>query len=114
METADSSTLTLTDVHKSFDTGAHGRAGHGHAGHVVEVLRGVSFELHSRDSLAILGPSGSGKSTILHLVGTLDRPTTGRIEIDGVVPHDLAEEELAAETRVVEAILADGTQTTSS
>ncbi len=91
MATADTSTLKLTDVHKSFNTGA----GSG-AGHLVEVLRGVSFDLHSGDSLAILGPSGSGKSTVLHLVGTLDRPTSGLIEIDGVVPHDLAERELAA------------------
>ncbi len=91
MATADTSTLKLTDVHKSFNTGAGGGAGH-----LVEVLRGVSFDLHSGDSLAILGPSGSGKSTVLHLVGTLDRPTSGLIEIDGVVPHDLAERELAA------------------
>ena len=91
MATADTSTLKLTDVHKSFNTGAGGGAGH-----LVEVLRGVSFDLHSGDSLAILGPSGSGKSTVLHLVGTLDRPTSGPIEIDGVVPHDLAERELAA------------------
>ncbi len=91
MATPDSSTLTLTDVHKSFQTGARGRSGH-----VVEVLRGVSFELRAGDSLAILGPSGSGKSTLLHLIGTLDRPTTGSIEIDGEVPHDLAERELAA------------------
>ena len=96
MATSDSSTLTLTDVHKSFQTGALGLSGRGHGGHVVEVLRGVSFDLSAGDSLAILGPSGSGKSTLLHLIGTLDRPTTGRIEIDGEVPHDLAERELAA------------------
>ena len=100
MAASDSSTLALTDVYKSFETGARGHTGSGHTGHghghVVEVLRGVSFELRAGDSLAILGPSGSGKSTLLHLIGTLDRPTKGRIEIDGEVPHDLAERELAA------------------
>ena len=67
--------LKVLDVHKSFDTGAD----------PVEVLRGISFGLESREALAITGPSGSGKSTLLHLIGTLDRPTSGRIEIDGLL-----------------------------
>jgi lipoprotein-releasing system ATP-binding protein len=62
----------------------------------VEVLRGVSFELSGGESLSVVGPSGSGKSTLLHIVGTLDRPTSGSVEIDGRVPHDLPEPELAA------------------
>ena len=80
------STLKLSGVCKRFETGAQ----------IVEVLRGVSFELAAGDSLAITGPSGSGKSTLLHLIGTLDRPSSGRIEIDGRIPHDLPERELAA------------------
>jgi len=86
VETPHSSTLRLEDVTKSFDTGSR----------AVEVLRGVSFELASGDSLAITGPSGSGKSTLLHLIGTLDRPSSGRIELDGQMPHDLPERALAA------------------
>ncbi len=53
---------------------------------VVEVpaLRGVSFEIHRGDFLGLMGPSGSGKSTLLHLLGLLDFPTEGTIEINGM------------------------------
>ncbi len=77
--------LHLRDVHKRFET----------ASEPVEVLRGVSFELGPGEALAITGPSGSGKSTLLHLVGTLDRPTSGSIAIGGVDPFALAEPDLA-------------------
>jgi len=78
--------LVLEDVRKSFVQGRR----------TLEVLRGVTMELHGGDALAVTGPSGSGKSTLLHLIGTLDRPTSGRIELDGRAPHDLGERELAA------------------
>ena len=61
----------------------------------VSVLREVSFELASGQSLAIMGPSGSGKSTLLHVIGTLDRPSSGRIEIGGQDPFAFSEVELA-------------------
>ena len=77
--------LKLNDVKKSFETESQ----------TVEVLRGISFELEGGSGLAITGPSGSGKSTLLHLVGTLDRPSSGRITIDDVEPHTLPEPELA-------------------
>lgn len=53
---------------------------------VVEVpaLQGISFEVHSGDFLGLMGPSGSGKSTMLNLLGLLDFPTAGTIEINGV------------------------------
>ncbi|MDX1388974.1 MAG: ABC transporter ATP-binding protein [Acidobacteriota bacterium] len=77
--------LEVSEVHKSFET----------EGSPVEVLRGVSFELDKKQSLAITGPSGSGKSTLLHLVGTLDAPTSGKITIDGQDPFSLSEPDLA-------------------
>ena len=53
---------------------------------VVEVpaLQGISFEVHRGDFIGLMGPSGSGKSTLLHLLGLLDFPTAGNIEIDGL------------------------------
>lgn len=64
-------------------------------GEPVEVLRRCSFALAAGEAVAVLGPSGSGKSTLLHLLGTLDTPTSGRVEIDGRDPSGLAERELA-------------------
>jgi len=63
--------------------------------HEIEVLRDVSFNLESGQSLAIMGPSGAGKSTLLHLIGTLDKPTSGHIKIAEQNPFDLTQKELA-------------------
>src|SRR5258706_10875059 len=49
----------------------------------VRVLRGVSLTVNAGESIAIIGASGVGKSTLLHLLGTLDRPTGGRVIFDG-------------------------------
>jgi lipoprotein-releasing system ATP-binding protein len=62
----------------------------------LPVLRGVDLTLARGDALAVTGPSGSGKSTLLHLLGTLDRPTAGRVTLDGTDPFALPEPELAA------------------
>jgi len=50
----------------------------------VAALQGVSFTVLRGELVGIVGPSGSGKSTLLHIIGTLDRPTAGRIRISGV------------------------------
>ncbi|MBL9083918.1 MAG: ABC transporter ATP-binding protein [Planctomycetales bacterium] len=61
----------------------------------LSVLRGCSLELSQGQNAAILGPSGSGKSTLLYIIGTLDRPTGGRVTLDGTDPFALGEPELA-------------------
>jgi lipoprotein-releasing system ATP-binding protein len=61
----------------------------------LSILRDISFELHRGEALAVMGPSGSGKSTLLHILGTLDQPSGGRVQIDGKDPFKLPERELA-------------------
>lgn len=59
----------------------------------LTVLRDVNLEIPSDDFVAILGPSGSGKSTMLHIMGLLDRPTTGTVHIDGVDTSSLSDDD---------------------
>ena len=62
------------DVHRSFSRGSER----------IDVLQGVNLEIPRGDFLALMGPSGSGKTTLLNLIGGLDTPTSGSIEVAGV------------------------------
>lgn len=62
---------------------------------VVPVLDDVSFDVAAGDSMAIMGPSGSGKSTVLHIIGTLEPPTSGEVKIGGRNPFALDEPDMA-------------------
>jgi len=61
----------------------------------VQALRGVNLKVESGDFLAVLGPSGSGKSTLLNLIGALDKPTAGKLSIDGIDVSTLNDNQLA-------------------
>jgi lipoprotein-releasing system ATP-binding protein len=61
----------------------------------LEVLRGIDLEIQAGELLALTGPSGAGKSTFLHVVGTLDAPTSGRVLFEGRDVFEREEEELA-------------------
>jgi putative ABC transport system ATP-binding protein len=66
--------VRIADVHKSFRRGSE----------KIEVLKGVDLEIPRGDFLALMGPSGSGKTTLLNLIGGLDAPSAGAVEVDGV------------------------------
>ena len=61
----------------------------------VRALDGVSFSVEKGEFLAIIGPSGSGKSTLLHILGGVDRPTSGKVWLDGQDVYEQNEEQLA-------------------
>lgn len=64
-------------------------------GETVQALRGVSFEVHDGDYMAVMGPSGSGKSTLLNLLGCLDRPTAGDYFLGDQNVAELDDDELS-------------------
>jgi len=74
--------IKAKNIHKSFDT--------------LEVLKGVDLEIKKGEIVSIVGPSGAGKTTLLQILGTLDKPDLGEIEVDGIDFSRLSENELAA------------------
>ena len=74
--------IKAKNIHKSFDA--------------LEVLKGVDIEIAKGEIVSIVGPSGAGKTTLLQILGTLDRPDAGDVEVNGVNFSKLSEKELAA------------------
>ncbi len=77
--------VRLQGVRKAFNVGT---------GIETEVLHGIDLTLHRRDFCAVMGPSGSGKSTLLNIIGLLDRPTTGLLQMAGEETTLLADQAL--------------------
>jgi putative ABC transport system ATP-binding protein len=86
--------IEVEDVTRSYVLGGEGRR-RGEERPVVHALRGVSFTIARGEFVAIVGPSGSGKSTLLHLLGALDRPSTGTIRFSGKDVSRLSDAALA-------------------
>ncbi len=77
--------IKLENVHKIYKLGKA----------KVVALRGINLKIESGDYISIMGPSGSGKSTLMNIIGGLDRPTKGRVYIDGRDISRLSDRELA-------------------
>jgi NitT/TauT family transport system ATP-binding protein len=69
----DKPKIDVRDLWKRFDG----------QGAVIEVLSGVSFQVHDGEFVCFLGPSGSGKSTLLHIIAGFDAPSRGEVLVDG-------------------------------
>ncbi len=82
---ADTALVRVRDVHKYFTRGSER----------IDVLKGVNLDIPKGDFLALMGPSGSGKTTLLNLIGGLDAPTGGAVEVDGVDVSQLRGGELS-------------------
>ncbi len=73
--------INLKDIHKSFGN--------------LEVLRGIDLHIEKGEIVSIVGPSGAGKTTLLQIMGTLDRPTSGTVELCGMDVGRMGQKELA-------------------
>ncbi|MBP2966730.1 ATP-binding cassette domain-containing protein, partial [Acinetobacter baumannii] len=60
-----------------------------------QALKGIDLTVNEGEFVGVMGPSGSGKSTLLNLIGTIDKPTSGSIRLDGSEPSKLNQEQLA-------------------
>jgi len=80
-----SSILKAIDIHKNYQNGPE----------VTEVLRGINLEVNQGEVVIIIGPSGVGKSTLLHVLGSLDKPSGGDVHINGQNVFELNDQKLA-------------------
>jgi len=78
--------LELRDITKFYHLG----------GEEIHALDGVTMDIDEGEFISIIGPSGSGKSTLMHILGCLDSPTSGTLQLDGAMIHDASARELAA------------------
>ena len=62
----------------------------------LQVLKGIDLEINKGEIISIVGPSGAGKTTLLQIMGTLDEPDAGVVQIDGTVVSRMKEKELSA------------------
>lgn len=83
--TGKDAVLEAKGVFRSFQTGSV----------ILDVLKGVDLEISQGEIVALIGPSGSGKSTLLHILGALDRPDKGSVNLDTVEVFSLNDKELA-------------------
>lgn len=67
-----------------------------HSYNDLQVLKGVTLEVQPSEIVSIIGSSGAGKTTLLQILGTLEKPSSGMLMIDGVNPYDFNEKKLAA------------------
>ncbi len=74
--------LTAKNIHKKYDH--------------LEILKGISLEVNDSEIVSIVGSSGAGKTTLLQILGTLDKPDTGTVAINGVNPFSLSSRKVAA------------------
>ena len=81
-----SSLLEVRNLYKSYGDGSA----------KVEVLKGIDLTIEAGDTVALVGPSGAGKSTLLHVMGTIDRPTSGDVLFDGKDIFALSDQPLAS------------------
>jgi putative ABC transport system ATP-binding protein len=77
--------VRVSGVHKHFSRG----------GERIDVLQGVNLEIPPGDFLALMGPSGSGKTTLLNLIGGIDSPSTGAVDVGGVRINELSGSKLS-------------------
>lgn len=73
--------IKITNIHKSFGS--------------LEVLKGISLEIGKGEVVSIVGPSGAGKTTLLQIIGTLDKPDEGTVEIDDIDTCKLSKKKLS-------------------
>ncbi len=85
-EPAERVIVSLKNVRKQYE----------HEGKTLEVVKGIDLTIRTREMVCIMGLSGAGKSTLLHLIGTLDRPTSGTVELDGTMVTALSANRVAS------------------